>query len=53
MSTLLPIAENTIGVSASGRVSAADYEEVLIPAVETDIRDQQRLHWIRARRNVG
>ncbi len=47
MITLLPnLPGNTIGVSASGRVSGADYEELLIPAVETALAKHKKLRLI-------
>ncbi|MEO8215568.1 MAG: STAS/SEC14 domain-containing protein [Acidobacteriota bacterium] len=47
MITLLPnLPENTIGISASGRVSGADYEAVLIPAVETALEKHKKLRLI-------
>lgn len=47
MITLLPnLPENTIGVSASGRVSGTDYEEVLIPAVEAALKKHKKLRLI-------
>ena len=35
--------ENTIGIVATGRVSADDYESVLIPAVETSLEDHDKI----------
>ena len=47
MITLLPnLPENTIGVCASGRVSGADYEGVLIPAVELALKKHKKLRLI-------
>jgi hypothetical protein len=47
MITLLPgFPDNIIGVSASGRVTAADYETVLIPAVDAALKTHKKLRLI-------
>ncbi|HWU26152.1 MAG TPA: STAS/SEC14 domain-containing protein, partial [Rhizomicrobium sp.] len=37
--------ENVLGVRAKGRVTAGDYEQVLIPAVEAALKRHDRLHF--------
>ena len=47
MITLLPnLPDNTIGLAGSGRVSGSDYEEVLIPAVESALKKHNKLRLI-------
>lgn len=44
MITLLPdLPSNTIGLAASGRVTGADYEQILIPAVEAALEKHKKL----------
>lgn len=44
MISLLPnLPDNTIGLAGSGRVTASDYEEVLIPAVESALKMHKKL----------
>ena len=43
MIKLLPnLPDNTIGLTGSGRVTASDYEEVLIPAVEAALKNHKK-----------
>lgn len=47
MITLLPnLPDNTIGITASGRVSGGDYEDVLVPAVEAALKKHKKLRLI-------
>ncbi len=47
MMTLVPnLPDNTIGLAGSGQVTASDYEEVLIPAVEAALRKHKKLRLI-------
>jgi hypothetical protein len=44
MITLLShLPDNTVGVAASGRVNATDYETVLIPAIEAALKKHEKV----------
>lgn len=44
MIELLPnLPANTVGISASGQVNAVDYETVLIPAVESVLKEHDKV----------
>ena len=37
--------QGVLGVRAKGRISAADYEQVLIPAVEAALKHQDKIRF--------
>lgn len=44
MLELIPdLPDNVVGCSATGKVTADDYESVLIPAVETNLKDYDKI----------
>jgi len=45
MMELLPnLPDHVLGIKATGRVTAADYEQVLIPAIEEKLHHQKKVH---------
>jgi hypothetical protein len=45
MMELIPdLPDHVVGVKASGRVTAADYEQVLIPAIEATLRNHEKVN---------
>ena len=50
MMELIPnLPDHVVGVKATGRITADDYEQVLIPALEEKLRDHKKinlLYWI-------
>ncbi len=48
MELLTNLPDNTIGVAASGHVSATDYETVLVPAVEAALKRHDKVRLLYA-----
>ena len=47
MMELIPdLPDHVVGVKATGRVTAEDYEQVLVPAIEEKLRDHEKINLI-------